>query len=388
MEVRARYVQMGIFTLAVLALGFGFVYWLNSAGGLGNRAVYRVQFEGPVSGLLRGSAVLFNGIRVGEVTDLTLDPARPRAVLGTIAVDHGTPVRTDTVVSIDFQGLTGSPVVSLTGGSSPDAPVGANGGPPVLTASADAGQTMSQSARDALQRLNTILAENAKPLRDTLANIDTFAAALARNSDRVDGIVAGLERMTGGAAAKARTLTYNLQPLRVGEVHDKPTTAQIIVPEPSSLMSLDTDKIATIAADGVLAAVPNAQWTDSVSRIVQASIIRGLEDSHAFSGVSRPMDELMPDFRLALDIRKFQIGPEQKADVEIGAKIIDGKGRIVATRVFAASGQASTSDAAAAVAGFDQAMGKIGPDFVTWAARAVAEHATDVPPEPEKEKDN
>src|SRR5688572_32121198 len=37
------------------------------------RTSYHVQFEGSVPGLLVGAAVLFNGIRVGEVTDLVLD---------------------------------------------------------------------------------------------------------------------------------------------------------------------------------------------------------------------------------------------------------------------------------------------------------------------------
>ena len=55
MEIRARYVQMGAFTLAVLVAGFAFVYWLNNAGSLRDRAVYRVRFEGSVSGLLRRS---------------------------------------------------------------------------------------------------------------------------------------------------------------------------------------------------------------------------------------------------------------------------------------------------------------------------------------------
>ena len=79
MEIRARYVQMGAFTLAVIVAGFAFVYWLNNAGGLRERALYRVRFEGSVSGLLAGSAVLFNGIRVGEVTGLQLDPPTARA---------------------------------------------------------------------------------------------------------------------------------------------------------------------------------------------------------------------------------------------------------------------------------------------------------------------
>ncbi|MBN9261511.1 MAG: MCE family protein, partial [Hyphomicrobium sp.] len=221
MEVRARYVQMGLFTLAVLALGFGFVYWINNAGGLSDRAAYRVQFDGPVSGLLRGSAVLFNGIRVGEVTALDLNPAQPREVRATISVDRSAPVRKDTVVSIDFQGLTGSPVVTLTGGASGDPVTATKGELPLLKARSDAGETMSQSARDVLRKLDSILSENAKPLRDMIANIDTFAGALARNADKIDGIAAGLERMTGGAAARARALTFNLQHLHVPEAKER-----------------------------------------------------------------------------------------------------------------------------------------------------------------------
>ena len=85
MEIRARYVQIGAFTLAVIAAGFAFVYWLNNAGGLRERTVYQIRFESSVSGLLVGSAVLFNGIRVGEVTGLaarsptTHSRCRPRS---------------------------------------------------------------------------------------------------------------------------------------------------------------------------------------------------------------------------------------------------------------------------------------------------------------------
>src|SRR6516165_3773867 len=109
MEIRARYIQVGAFTVAVLVAGFAFVYWLNTAGALRDRAVYVVRFAGSVAGLQKGSAVHFNGLRVGEVTGLTLDPAEPRQVHAIIAIDRTTPIRADTTVSIDFQGLTGSP---------------------------------------------------------------------------------------------------------------------------------------------------------------------------------------------------------------------------------------------------------------------------------------
>ena len=78
METRAPFVVVGAFVLAAIAAVFGFVYWLHNSGGLGPRASYHVQFDGSVPGLLVGAAVLFNGIRVGEVTDLGLAPDSPR----------------------------------------------------------------------------------------------------------------------------------------------------------------------------------------------------------------------------------------------------------------------------------------------------------------------
>ena len=80
METRAPFVIIGAFVLAAIAAVFGFVYWLHNTGGLGPRATYHVQFEGPVPGLLVGAAVLLNGNRVGEVTELSLASDNPRRV--------------------------------------------------------------------------------------------------------------------------------------------------------------------------------------------------------------------------------------------------------------------------------------------------------------------
>ena len=188
MEVRARYVQVGVFTLAVIVAGFVFVYWLNNAAGLRDRALYRIRFETPVSGLLTGSAVLFNGIRVGEVTGLELNPKEPRQVTVTVAIEPATPVRADTHVDIDFQGLAGAPVITLKGGepASP-APAASAAQPPLLVADSAPGHSMTQAARHTLRRLNTIMAENSEPLHTTIGNLNTFSAALARNSDNDTG---------------------------------------------------------------------------------------------------------------------------------------------------------------------------------------------------------
>src|SRR4029079_7530837 len=84
-------------------------------------------------------------------------------------------------------------------------PASDNGTPPMLLAAPDAGQDWTQAARDAFQQMNQVLSENSQSLNSAIKNIDTFAGALARNSDKVDGILAGIERLTRGGAAPAGT---------------------------------------------------------------------------------------------------------------------------------------------------------------------------------------
>src|SRR5262249_60529833 len=106
----------------------------------GERAVYRVVFDGAVAGLRTGGWVLFNGIKVGEVSDLKLNPENPRQVVATIVVDKAVPMRADTRVGLDFQGLTGIASISVKGGSAGAAPLASERGQPA-TLVADATPT-------------------------------------------------------------------------------------------------------------------------------------------------------------------------------------------------------------------------------------------------------
>src|SRR6202795_382584 len=167
METRAPFVVVGAFVLAAIVAVFGFVYWVHNAGSLGPRTTYHVQFDCPVPGLLVGAGVLFNGIRVGEVTDLGLAPDNPRRVNATISVSATTPVRSDTRVGLEFQGLTGVPVIALEGGML----LAKSGDVPTLIAEPGAGVSMTEAARDALRHVDSVLVENSEPLKSTIANL-------------------------------------------------------------------------------------------------------------------------------------------------------------------------------------------------------------------------
>jgi phospholipid/cholesterol/gamma-HCH transport system substrate-binding protein len=201
METKASYIATGAFTLAIIFAVFGFVYWVQTGGAGGDRAVYRVVFAGSVAGLHPGSSVLFDGMRVGEVTQLALDAHDPRKVDAFIAVDRGVPIRTDTKVALDFQGLTGLAEVALTGGSADAKPVtdADGGGPPTLYADRNASADVTQAARDVLSRIDGLVADNEEAMRSSLRNVESLTATLAQNSKRLDNVMAGLENLTGGA---------------------------------------------------------------------------------------------------------------------------------------------------------------------------------------------
>jgi phospholipid/cholesterol/gamma-HCH transport system substrate-binding protein len=200
METRANYALIGLFTLAVIVGAFGFIYWFNTIGGAGERAAYRIVFDGSVSGLRTGASVLFNGIRVGEVTELKLDPAQPRAVVAMVSLEKSVSVRSDTAVSLDYQGVTGTASIALRGGSdsSPLAP----GNPPTLKVDAAGAQDVTAAAREAMRRIDQLVADNEAVLKGALKNIEAFSQTLATNSQRIDNILAGTEGLLGGGPDK------------------------------------------------------------------------------------------------------------------------------------------------------------------------------------------
>lgn len=375
METRARYALIGLFMLAVIAASFGFVYWLENKGGFTQREVYQIKFQGSVSGLLVGSAVLFNGIRVGEVTGLGLNSDTPQDVIATIAVDRGTPVRSDTQVGIETQGLTGGAAVSLRGGSSSSPLATTEGGaPPTLIAAPQAGQDWTQAARDAFQRVDQILAENSEALNSAITNIDTFSDALARNSDKVDGILAGLERMTSGATSQAEIPIYDL--VAATNFPPKPETAPawlLVVPEPTTLMGFNTDKILLQPAEGESVPLANARWGDNLPVLFQAKVIQSFENAGYARSISRTREGVSGDYQLLVDIRRFHISTasESAAEIEFVAKILDRDGKIVNASTFQGNAPVKGTDAQAYVSAFDEVFAKLMSELLVWTTAAL-----------------
>ncbi|MGO9173836.1 MAG: ABC-type transport auxiliary lipoprotein family protein [Rhodomicrobium sp.] len=373
MEIRARYVLVGLFLLAVILCGFAFVYWLQTQGNIGRRASYDIRFSSSVSGLLTGSAVLFNGIRVGEVGGLKLVPGEPRLVDATVSIDASTPVRADTLASLEFQGLTGYAVVTLEGGSPSAPPLSAAPGElPRLVAAEAAGQTMSEAARHVLSRLDKILAENSGDLHSMIANLTSFSEALGKNSGKVDTIIAGLERLTGGG--KASGISYELSAIPAPAAPAAPLGKQLAVADPNALMAYDSEKVLSQNQAGQLEPLGNAKWSDTVPKLMQTKIIQSFENYGSLGEVNRPIEGVTPDYQLLTEIRRFQIvqGPQPVAEAEIAAKLASSDGQIVAARIFSAKEPVQSKDEAEGARALNAAFGIIASSLLDWTRSTIA----------------
>lgn len=374
MENTARYTLIGLFTLACIIGGFVFVYWIRNVGGLSERAIYTVRFQAPISGLTEGASVLFNGIRAGAVARIALNPDDPKQVTATLSVDPTTPVRADTQVDISYLGLTGAAAVALRGGSR-EAPklTPQNGKPPVLVAGPDVGRTLTESAQATLRHIDGLVSDNSKAVSTAINGIATFADMLGRNAQRVEGVIGGLEKLTGtGAAAKGPTI-YDLAAASGFPTAEKQVAQQLVVPDPNALILFDSQKILTRGGDGTYGNIANAQWADNLPKLVQARLVQSFENARQINMVSRPLDTLNPAYRLETTIRSFYIvtEPAPQAVIEVTARLVGEKGDVAAARVFGARAPAKSVEAADAVAALNEAFTKVAGEIVTWAVNAI-----------------
>jgi phospholipid/cholesterol/gamma-HCH transport system substrate-binding protein len=219
MKARASNLVIGSSTVALLAaalvgfLGFQKIHRTQQRGPL------RIVFEGSASGLNKGGSVNFDGVQVGEVLSLKLD--NPRKVVAFAMVENSAPIRKDTIVGLEFQGLTGVAAISLTGGAAAAPPVPLDeDGVPTLTADL----TEIQSIRDTLHNVDHVLVDNRTVMKDSLLSFESYTAMLAGQGDAIASALDNAESALGGfdsTIAKIDTFVPGLAKGKDGELYQK-----------------------------------------------------------------------------------------------------------------------------------------------------------------------
>lgn len=256
MERNAHYALVGLISLVLTIAIVLFVMWLARLQFAEQYDTYDVDFTGPVRGLSAGGEVYFNGIRVGEVTRLSLDAENPNRVVARVRVASDAPIRTDSYASLEPLGITGINYIQINAGtlSNPllkdDTPAGRV---PVirtrrgaLESLLEGGGTVLARAVDAMDRVNRMLSDSnlatisatltdvqsvtaeLRERRELIANLDATIKSAQTAADRVAELSDSTNRLVNGdarrtlqnladaaeelktAAAEGRTMINNL----------------------------------------------------------------------------------------------------------------------------------------------------------------------------------
>ena len=214
METRANHVVIGCFVLAVVAGVFGFVIWLAKIDIDREIATYAITFHNAVTGLSVGGDVRFNGIRVGEVTRIKIDRDNLERVLVRVDLEADTPVRENTVASLEFQGITGVSYIQLSGGGADKTllwPPANEGEVPEIGSEPSAIQELFAGAPELIDRFALLVNraalvvsdKNLAHLTNILENAEVISQHVAEKGPEIGQTIENINRMTADLSAAA-----------------------------------------------------------------------------------------------------------------------------------------------------------------------------------------
>jgi phospholipid/cholesterol/gamma-HCH transport system substrate-binding protein len=261
METKANYAIVGFFTVLVVLMAFGFVYWMQAYGREGKMERLVVRIPGSANGLSVGSPVRFNGIPIGSVRALDFDRNDPAFSLAVTEVRTDSPVYPTTRAVLEVQGFTGAAYIELSGGNPGDEPIlvtAAKAGEVATILASQSGVTnIVATASEILTKTDQTLVvlqgfinDTRKPLANTIGNVEVFTRALRDNADGIDKFLESVSSLSG-----------TIQSLS-GRVDS--TLASV----DSLLKAVDAKKIDTILANAQKVSADLAEASGKVTKVV------------------------------------------------------------------------------------------------------------------------
>ncbi|HHV36848.1 MAG TPA: MCE family protein [Candidatus Cloacimonetes bacterium] len=216
MVSKATKVRLGIF----LVVGFVLIL-VFAAAVAGNRLTqkwdeYYIVFDDyPVSGLQVGGTVNYQGIKVGRVKDIRIDPNDVKKIQLTIQIEPGTPIKEDTEAVLALVGITGIKAVEIKGGTNEAVTM-------KPLSFIKAGSTMiddiSDRAASIVDKLE-LIADNVHELtnqqnRDNIAKIlEETGLILTETRENVSTTMQALTRVANNTAVLTDELSQNIESL-------------------------------------------------------------------------------------------------------------------------------------------------------------------------------
>ncbi|MCW5589473.1 MAG: MCE family protein [Legionellales bacterium] len=222
MDAKVNYTVVGIFIIALsIALIYSIV-WLTTGVSSKHYTTYVANVHESVSGLSVQSPVKYNGVQVGYVTSISLNPHDPSQVRLLLNIESDAPIRTDTTATIESQGLTGLAYVGLRGGSPHAALLTIEPGQdyPVIQTRPSLFLRLDTALRNLTGNLDNITQgiksvfddQNQQTFKSILNNLQNTTSVLAKNSERLNTLLDNLNvvlKNTATASQQFPQLTQN-----------------------------------------------------------------------------------------------------------------------------------------------------------------------------------
>ena len=205
METRANYVLVGSSVLAAIAAIIIFIFWLGRNQLSKHEDVYHTYFTGSVTGLSSGSPVRYRGVPVGTVGYIAIDPQNIERIRVTLKLRENTPIKTDTVASLETAGITGGSYIELSGGTQGSPLLTSdNGEPPVIKSETSGLQSIVDDLPKLMGKLNALADQansvlsndNVKRISSTFDHLDKLSASLDELGPDAKQTVANLNKLT------------------------------------------------------------------------------------------------------------------------------------------------------------------------------------------------
>ncbi|MDR0828051.1 MAG: MlaD family protein [Desulfovibrio sp.] len=230
MEIRANYLLVGLFTLAMFVGATAFIFWLASRSPDDDFREYDISFTESVKGLSVNSDVLFVGIKVGTVTAITISKENPGEVRVRISIDDDAPVRANSIAQLEPRGITGASIINISGGTqnSPLLNISPGQVGVILTEPSSLSSLVSRvpdivsGAERILSKLDAMLneknieavgqiLESGRSLTHPEGSLPTTLSRVGAAADRLDRVLAHIEEkilpgLQAGSAALDRTM--------------------------------------------------------------------------------------------------------------------------------------------------------------------------------------
>ena len=314
METKANYIIIGAFTfvVAIAAVLFGLFAARYAADTAWNN--YQVVFSESVIGLSDGSPVLYNGVNVGRVTRIDLNPEDIREVIVTVQIEAQVPIHQDTVASIRLTGLTGTAAIQLSGGS-PDSPLlPSESQPPEriqaisspLNRLLESSEGIVVTANKVLGQIDAVLSDaNVERITATLASLERLGGTLSNPDGSLNRLLENASEASGSLPTLVEQLSTTLERfdeavagIDSGLIEDLPELRTRLDGALANIESL-SGRLDTIVAN-------NQQELSQLGGVGMRQVSGGVEEIRR---LVRDLSELVR--RIERDPARFLLGGEQ-----------------------------------------------------------------------------